>query len=122
MIGADRMRDVLQILLTEIRELHLDLAADLIVNDAADADAARIGDAFEPGSNVDAVPQDVVSLYDNVPEVDTDAELDPPVLRQRCFAFGGRTLDRNSTSHRINDTWELHQQPVAGGLHDAPTV
>ena len=58
--GAHRLGDVLQRLLAQVVEGDLDLAADLPVRVVRHADAAGLGNAFQPRGDVDAVAEDVV--------------------------------------------------------------
>jgi len=51
--------------------------------------------------------------------MDADAEVDPAVGGQRAIAFRQDRLHFDRTAHGIDDTCELDQQPVAGGLDDA---
>src|SRR6516162_5007981 len=48
----------------------LDLAAHLTKGVFRDADATGLGDAFKPGSDIDAVAEDVVALDQHVAEMD----------------------------------------------------
>ncbi len=54
-VSADRLGDVLELLLTAILETNVQLAFDFAVYLFGNQDAARIGDALQPDSNVDAV-------------------------------------------------------------------
>ena len=50
-----------------------------------DADAPRIGQAFEPGRDVDAVAKDVAILDDDVAHIDADTQIDALVCWQRAL-------------------------------------
>src|SRR6516162_2938855 len=117
-IGAQRAGDVLQILLAHIVDGDLDLTADLLISGGRKADAAGLGDGFQARGDVDAVAEDVVAVGQHVADIDADAELDPPLGR----LVGGcchATLHSDGATHRVDDTGELDQQPVARGLDDA---
>src|SRR5215472_15132085 len=47
-------------------------ARSILLNAGRDADAARLGQSFEPGGDIDAVPKDVAILDDDVAHVDAD--------------------------------------------------
>ena len=120
---ADRTGDVLDALLAEILECELfQSLADLVAHGARDADAAGLGEHFEPRRDVDAVAKDVVVLDDHVAEIDADAELDPPRRRDVGVASRHPALDLGRAQHRIGDAVELDQHAVAGGLDDAALV
>ena len=80
-VGAQRAGDVLQILLAHIHDGDFELAADLFVGGGREADAAGLRDAFQTRSDVDAVAEDVVTVGEDVTDIDADAELQPPIER-----------------------------------------
>src|SRR4029077_1439418 len=57
-----------------------------------------------------------------VPEIDADTELDAPVFAATGVAVDDRTLDLCSAAHRVDNAGKFHQDAVAGGLDDPPTV
>src|SRR5207245_766734 len=73
--------DVLERLLAHVFEGEVELARRILPNAGRDANAARLGQAFEPGRDVNAVARDVAVLDDDVADIDADAELDAPILR-----------------------------------------
>src|SRR5580692_5493022 len=73
-VGPYRMSNVLQVLLAKIRKFDRNLAADLIVGGRRDADAARFGDPFKPRRDIDAVAKNIVVLYQNIAQIDSDPE------------------------------------------------
>jgi hypothetical protein len=87
-VDPDGPCDVLEALLADVFEGEVEAARRILLYTRRDADAARLGQTFEPGCDVDAVAKDVAVFDDDVALVDTDAELDAPILRQRCVAFG----------------------------------
>ena len=80
-IGSHRTGDILEILLAQIGELDLDLAADLIVGRRRDADATGFCDALKPRRDVDAVPKNIVRLDNYVADIDADTEGNTLVFR-----------------------------------------
>ena len=97
---------------------EVELVAHLVVHDAAHTDTARLGERFQTRRYIDAVAIDVVVVEDDVAEIDPDAELDALILRHPSVALGHRLLHLDRAAHRVDDTGELDQQPVAGGLDD----
>ena len=72
--SADRLGDVLELLLAAILEANVQLALDLAVHLFGNQDAARIGDPLQPDRNVDPVAKKIaVSPDDNLPEIDPNA-------------------------------------------------
>jgi hypothetical protein len=87
-----------------------------------DANAARLGQRLQPRRDIDSVAEDVATIDDDVTEIDADAKADAPRLRNVPVAVEHGALDLGSAAHRVDDTAELHQQSVAGGLDDAAAM
>src|SRR6266851_8229520 len=111
--------DILEGLLAHVFEGEVELASGVFLHARRDADAARLGQAFETGGDVDAVAEYVVVLDDDVADVDADAEVDAAFCRYWGIAFGHCPLHLDRTSERIDDAGELDQEAVAGRLDDA---
>src|SRR5215470_6812473 len=112
----NRLIDVLQALWAHLDKKDVDLAAHLVKRIVRHADAARLSQHLQAGSDVDAVTEYVVALDDDVAEVDANAEGDAPVVRYLSGAIGHRRLHLYRTAHGIDHARELKQQAVAGGL------
>jgi hypothetical protein len=96
--------------------------AHLVVDRVGDEHPAGIGQGFDPRGDVDAVAIEVVALDDHVAEVDADAQFDVVIRANARVSLGHRLLHRDRAAHRIDDTGELDQHAVAGGLDDAAMV
>ena len=87
-----------------------------------DTDAAGLGQTFEPRRHVDAVAIDVVTIDDDIADIDAVAEDQSLVLgtigvpARYCRLHFGRKL------HRFDGAGELHQHAVAGRLDHAPAM
>src|SRR5437899_2493993 len=120
--GSHRMIDVLEVLLTQISELYIHLASDLIVGSSRDANAARLCNALKPRRDVDAVPEDIMWFDDHVADVDADAESNSSVFCLTGCEFFDACLELQSGANRFDRAWKLRQEPVAGVLYDAATM
>jgi hypothetical protein len=98
------------------------LVSDLVVHDARDADAARLGQALQPRGDINPVSEDVVFFDDHVAEVNADAEPDPPLLGHLRLTVEHPALNLGRTAHRVHDTRKFREQAVAGVLHGPATV
>jgi len=87
-VCPDRPRNVLQRLLAHILEREVEPARGVFPHARRNADAARLGEAFEVGRDVDAITKDVAVLADDSSDVDPDAEVDAVIRRQRGVALG----------------------------------
>src|SRR5262245_30893016 len=82
MVSVHRAFDVLERLLTDVIESCVHLAVNLLEDRRADADTAWFGEGFQAGGDVYAVPIDIVSVDDDFPHIDADAE-------EKAFLFLG---------------------------------
>jgi hypothetical protein len=122
-VNAHRPGDVLQRLLAAIDEGLLHAVAHLPPGVLRQADPARLGDAFDPGRDVDAVAHQVaVGLLDHVAEMNADAELDALVRRDAGIAVDQAILHLDRAAHRVDHAAELDDEPVAGALDDAAVM
>jgi hypothetical protein len=83
---------------------------------------AGLRQRLEPRRHVHPVAENVVTIGDDVAEVDADAESEAPVFGHFNFAIHYHPLDLDRAAHRIDDAGKLHQQAVPGGLDDAAMV
>jgi hypothetical protein len=80
------------------------------------ADAAGPGECFEPCCDIDAVPNDVVSIDDHVTDIDPDPEFEAVLRRLTRQPFGHCVLPFHRAPLAIDDAAELDKQAIAGGL------
>ena len=122
-ISANGPIDVLELGRPEIGDLHLEPAAYLPIGVLRKTNCARLGDALEPGGDIDAVAHQVaVALLDDVADVNPDAEFDSPILRHAGVALDHRVLQLDRASDRIDDAAEFNDAPVTGALDDAAVM
>ena len=121
-IDAHWSRNILQALLADIIECHFELVAYLSVGVVGDADATRIGNAFEARCDVHPIAKNIVVLNDDVPDIDADAQLDALVLRHGGIAFDHAPLDVDRTTGGIDRAGEFDQHAIACALDDAASV
>ena len=73
-VSANRLGNILEMLLTAILEATIQLAFDFALDLLGNQDAARIGDPLQPDSNVDSVAVEITVLpNDNVTKVEANA-------------------------------------------------
>ena len=82
----DGLGNVLELGRAEIADLEIEPLFDLPIGVLRQTDCARLAYAFEPRGDVDAFTHEVaVALLDDVAEMNSDAKLDAPVLRQAAL-------------------------------------
>src|SRR5262249_52045067 len=112
----NRLINVFQALRAHLNKLDVDLAAHLMVRIVRHADATRLGQDLQAGSDVYPVTEYVVTLGDDVAEVDANTKSDASVIGYLSRAVSHRRLNFDRAAHRIHHARELQQQAVAGGL------
>jgi len=85
----------------------LDLAANLPIGVIGHAHPARLGNALEPGGDIDAITENIVVIDNDVTDVDADTELDPSIFGTISAALGHDALDFYSAAHRIDCAGKL---------------
>src|SRR6516225_1966023 len=118
-VCPDRPRDILERLLAHVFEGDIETACGILLNAGRDADAAWLGQAFEPRRDIDAVAKDIAVLDDDIALVNADPKLDAPIRWQYGIALGHCRLHLSGRAERVDDAGELDQEAVAGGLDDA---
>src|SRR5207302_4284086 len=121
-IHAYRPRDILEGLLADVLKTEIELAGDLIVHARRDADAAGLGERFEPCRDVDPVAEQVIVLYDDITEIDPNPKMHPAVVGQRVVARLERFLDFYCAAHGFHDARKFVKYRISGGAHDAAAV
>jgi hypothetical protein len=120
--GADGPRDVLELLLADVFEGEVEPACRILLHPRRYADPAGLGQAFEPGCDVDAIAKDVAVLDDDVADIDPDAPLYAPLGRNRVVALGHARLHLDRAAQRVDDARELDEKAVSAGLYDPAAV
>src|SRR5262249_35913747 len=72
-----RARNIFQLLLACVLELHVHLVANLMISGLGEADAAGFCDPFQTCSNIDTVAEQVLALNHYIANVDSYPEFDP---------------------------------------------
>ena len=102
---------------------EIEPSLDLPVGILGKADRARRGDALQSRSDIDAVAHQVaVALFDDVAQMNPDAEHDAATLRHAGVALDHGVLNFDRAAHRVDDAAKLDDCAVAGALDHAPIV
>ena len=100
-ISTHRLGDVLEALQSKVGDLKFEPRLDLPVGVLGQANPARLADAFEARSNVDAVAHQIAVLFlDHVAEVDAHAKLDAALRGQASVALNEAVLHFDCAAHR----------------------
>src|SRR6185312_12774233 len=104
----------LQTAFADVLERNFDDLTNLIVDGLRDADSSRLGQLFQPSSNIHASPKTIVIFRDYIAQVDTDAKLHPFGLGYGCVAYPDLVLDLDGAANGLDDTGELSDDAVPG--------
>jgi len=121
-IDADWTGDVFDLLLAHILERVGKLVADLVAHHSRDAHASRFSQYLQTSRHIHAVAENIITLGDDVAEIDPNAEPDPPVFGHIGFMVEHCALGFYRAAYSIQYARKFHQHAVAGGLDDAPMV
>jgi hypothetical protein len=102
---VNRTTDVFQFDLAAIVEGGVESITNLLVDGARQGNTARVGDAFDARSYVDAVAHQVVSLDHDITDMDADAQPQRLTLTGLCLDL---LLDFHRTGHGLNRASELN--------------
>ena len=111
-IDPHRSRDMLYVVLPNIREGRIDPIANGIVHHPRNTDPAGHCQCFDTGGDIDALVVDVGAVIDDVAEVHPHAKIEG--------AFGKSRLHGNRALDCVLYVRKLGKEPVAGVFHDAP--
>ena len=114
--------DVLNGMLAQIGEGEPQLVANLFVRSARNIYAAGLAQRFEPGSDIDAVPQNVITVNNNIANVHSDAKDDLLGCRHRYVPRQHTLLDRYRAPDGVDDARKLKEEPIAGSLDHPPAA
>ena len=101
---------------------EIKLVSDLVVNWLRYADGARLGEALEARGDVDAIAEDIVTVDDDVAEIDADPQLEPAFRRDRIIDSTRRSLHLDGAAQRIDYARKIRQQAVARRAYDPPAM
>jgi hypothetical protein len=121
-MDTHRSRNVLDLLLTQVLEREGEFVANLVADNAADANPAGLGSGFEPCRDINPVAVNISPVPDDVAEIDPHAEFNAAIRRYIGVSLGHSALHFDGAAHRVDDAGELDEQSVAGGLDDPASV
>src|SRR5271170_6969098 len=113
---------LLEVLPPEFAKGQIKPTADLIQHLARNADAAAIGDAFEPGRDIDPVAENVGAVRDDFAEIDANAEFYAPIRWHLRISLEHTSLNRDGAADRVDDATEFRNDAVAGGVGDTAAM
>src|SRR4029079_6897857 len=117
-----RLGEILDGLFALVDEFDFELVADLVTHHRRTGNAAGPRQRFEPARQVDAIAVEIVTIYNDVADIDANAEFDLAIIRDPGIAIMHAGLDLDSTARGVEHAAELDEEAVTHHLEDAPTV
>src|SRR5215469_16393539 len=106
--NADRLGDVLELGLAEIAHRKVEPRLHLAIGVFGKTDRAGSSDTFEPRGDIDAVAHQVaVALFDHIADMNADAKLDAPIVRNASVPLDHGVLDFQGTPHGVDHAAEF---------------
>jgi hypothetical protein len=95
---------------------------NLIVSCTGDAHATGFSQPLKSGGNVHTVAVNVIRFYDDIAEIDANAEHDTSIFGEIGVAVDHLALDIDGAPYGINDACKLDEYAVASILDDPSVV
>jgi hypothetical protein len=121
-VDPNLLCDIFQLMLPKIFDRDAQLAPHLPVSVIRQQNPARFGESLKPCGNIYSVTKDISAVHDDITDIDAYAELNPSVVWYLDIAPGHASLDINRTTHGVNCTAKLSQQPIPRVFDNPPTV
>src|SRR5262245_18101953 len=121
-MGRNWPGDILDLLIAHVLERRIELIANLIAHDAADADSPWLRHSLQARRDVAAVAINVPVVDDDAADVETNAKLDAPFWGDLGVALNHLPLDIDGTTYGVDDTGKFNKDAAASCLDDAPAV
>ena len=68
---------------------------------------------MDPGGDIDAVTIDVITIYDDITDINADPELYPTVFGAARISFANLLLDLDRAGDGVHGARELNQRAIA---------
>jgi len=98
------------------------LFLDAFVDRSRDANTTSLSQLFYRSRDIDPVALDPISLFNYVPQVDTDPKFHPAVIRQIKIINLEFFLHFHRTTHHIHHTGKLSQYVVSRRVHNPASM
>ena len=92
------------------------------MHDARNHDAAGIGKRLQTRRHIDAVPENVIAIENDIADIDADAEFDALVRCNPGVTLGHATLDVDRTTDGVDHAHEFHEHSIARRFDDSAAM
>jgi hypothetical protein len=106
-VSANRLGDILDTMAAKWTVTDSELVPDLLIDGVGDTYGARLCKCLKAGGNVDAITKDVVSIDDNVPEIDTYPQFETALRRDKIVDGTRGALHLDGAVQRIDDARKI---------------
>jgi hypothetical protein len=84
--------------------------------------AAGLGQSLKPRRYIHPIAKDVVAVTDDVTDIDTGPEFDPPIYRYSRISLAHASGDIDGAAHSIGYAHKLHRHSIAGRFDDPTSM
>ena len=119
-VHAHGLRNVLDLLITHVREKLVDLAVDLLEDRTRDVYTTLLGESLQTRCDVDTIAKYIIALDDHVAKVDANTKHNSTAVRNIGIAHSHAALNSKAALHSINGACEFDQQAVTHLLYEPP--
>src|SRR5579863_1477602 len=110
-------------MLAEITNREIELTLYLFVSRAGQTNPARLANALQTRSDVDAVAQQIATTFNHyIAKIDPDAKLDTFLLHEIGVADAHAALHLDSATQGIHRASELNENAVSSRVYDTPAM
>ena len=105
-----RFGNVLDRLLAAIGEVEIELVANAFVYRARYANASRVRKTLESGCYINAVTIEIISVYDDITDIDADAKLNFPIFGYVSIVARASLAARQRHTALRPQRWEIQPE------------
>jgi hypothetical protein len=121
-VGPNRLGDILNAMAAKRAVVEGELILNLLVDSVRNAHSTRLGECLEPRGDINAIAEDVLTIYYHIAEIDADPQLETALACDKLVECPRGALHLNGAVHRVDDACEICQQTITGAADDAPAM
>jgi len=121
-VNLNGPRYVLEILPTKLPAADRNFPLNLIEDLARNANASAVSDTFEPRCDIDAITEDIASIFDNVTDINARTQFYLLISWNIVIAFMHTALKFHRATYGFYDTRKFCKKAVSGVFDYTATV
>ena len=110
--NSEPVERCLNLLIPKIGEGYRQTITYLIANRARNANTASLRQTLEPDRDINSVAMEIVSLSNDITEIDADAPNNASILRGSACSKCRTLLNFDRRTHCFDRAWKLHENAI----------